>query len=118
MASSLFAGLHKSVVKHSPEPLQDKQLLPSTCLLQFGGRTLPLSLVPLLCSQCSPAGLGCPSFGHYPRKFGTSITKYLITNNTKKLLSTITTYTLQHLQTIRTLQNSDYISAFATLANL
>jgi hypothetical protein len=29
--------------------------------LQFGGRWLPLSLVPSLCSQYSPDGMGCRS---------------------------------------------------------
>jgi hypothetical protein len=42
-------------------------------------------MVLLLRSHCSPIGLGCPSFEHYPRKFGILIAAtYLITNNTKK----------------------------------
>jgi hypothetical protein len=51
---------------------------------KLGGLLLPLSLVPLLCSQCSPDGLGCPKLSFNKKRLALQ-NKYLITvNNNKK----------------------------------
>jgi hypothetical protein len=69
---------------------------PLFTLLQFGGTIAAFVSGSLLCPQCSPDGLGCPSFDHNLRKTGIyKITKYLITvSNTNKKYSTIITITI------------------------
>jgi hypothetical protein len=63
---------------------------PLFSLLQFGGMIAAFIPCSLLSPQCSPDGLGCPSFEHNLRnKTGISkITIYLITvNNTNKKIA-------------------------------